>query len=150
MSGKLSGEFILSLPSGDELVIPNQFTTVGMQQVLSSAFQESSLTWYMGLCAHNPGDLVPLASINEPGATNGYARVALPLTLDNWPTLGNVNGESFIETRDCQFIATGNYDTLTNRLFLTDGSAVIAISAVTGALGTIFATFSTKYRLYFR
>ncbi len=117
MSRTLSGEFIIvDKVTGVEHCIPNQFTVIGMQQVLSAAFQEAELTWYMGLCAVNPADSIALNAINEPtDGVNGYARVELALNSTNWPTISNINGESYIESRDADFTATGDYDSQSSR-----------------------------------
>jgi hypothetical protein len=154
MSHKLTGEFIILQKDGTERVIPNQFTTIGMQQVLKAAFWEIPATWYMGLCAHNPADAIPLANINEPTVgVNGYARAVLPLNAINWPAIGTVNGESYVETRDVTFVVTADemYDIQINRLFLMDGANVVAISAaMEDGLQFLTENLVTKYRLYFR
>lgn len=150
---KFSGEFIIHGKKGVEHVIPNSFTTLGMQQVLKSAFWNQIPTWYLGLCAHNPGDFVALANVVEPTiGTRGYARVPLHLDTVNWPTIANVNGESYVETRACQFTPSGiGFDVQINRLFLTDGANVIAISAgMEEGIHTVAALLTTSYRLYFR
>ena len=149
----LSGEFIITDPeTGVEHCIPNQFTVFGMQQVLYAAFQGAEPTWYMGVCAVNPADSLALNAINEPTeGVNGYARSALILNSTNWPTISNINGESYVESRDVTFVATGAYDSQVNRFFLTDGTYVIAVSSpMEEGLHTVSTTFTAKYRLWFR
>lgn len=153
MSRTLGGEFIITdKATGVEHCIPNQFTVIGMQQVLAAAFQGAELTWYMGVCAINPADSLALNAINEPTeGVNGYARVELVLNSTNWPIISNINGESYVESRDADFIASGTYDMQVNRFFLTDGTYVIAISSpMEEGLHTVDESFSTKYRLWFR
>ncbi len=147
------GEFITVDRFGNEHVIPNQFTVIGMQQVMKSAFQGNPSSWYMGVCAHNPADAIPLASITEPTFAHGYARQTIPMDIVNWPTIGQVNGESYVESRLCDFTVTAaqQYDVQTNRFFITDGAYVVAVSAPQEeGLHFINASFSTKYRLYIR
>jgi hypothetical protein len=147
---RIAGEFIIADEEGNEHVVPNQFTTIGIQQVLKSAFWAQVPHWYMGLCAHNPGDSIPLISINEP-VGNGYSRQDLAFGITNWPTIGNINGESYIQTRDCTFALTGPTSVEVNRLFITDGEYVIAISAaMQGGLQNLNGNVTQKYRLYFR
>ena len=145
------GEFRIQLPDGCEHVVPNQFTTIGMQQILRRAFWGDALTWYAGLCAKNPGDVIPLNLINEPAVLNGYDRQTLPLDINNWPTINQVNGESYVETRDFTFNLSGATSIQVNRLFLTDGNYVIAISsAFQAGLQFLSTPLTTRYRLYFR
>ena len=143
------GEFII----GDGgYKVSNQFTIFGMQSVLRSAFQGNKLPWYIGLCAHSPADTLALSSLGEPSIANGYDRQLLPLTIAHWPTLGNVNGESYIESRQFTFPITAPLDVQVNRLFITDNTQVIAISSpiMDGGLQLLTAAFTTRYRLYFR
>lgn len=150
---KSGGEFLIQLGHGIEHAVPNQFTVIGMQQVLQAAFWGITGPWYMGLCAHNPDDSVPMSVLNEPTVgVNGYQRVTLPREVGFWPVIGQVNGESYVESGDCTFTpAGGAFDQQTNRLFLTDGAQVIAISAAFEAGLTFQATpMTTRYRLYFR
>jgi hypothetical protein len=129
----------------------NQFTIKGMQKVLASAFQASSPSWYMGLCAAVPSDSLVLVDIDEPSIANGYARQAMPLNATAWPTLGTVNNESYIESLLVTFGITGTLDKAVNRLFLTDGVDVLSISSPLYETVQILNTpLSTKYRLYFR
>ena len=151
MRERIGGEFILQLPSGGELVLQNQFTIIGIQQVLRAAFWQEELDWQIGLCAHNPASSIPLAAINEPSGANGYLRQSMFGNLSNWPEMGVINGESFVQSRDFTFVATGAYDLAVNRLFITDGTQVIAVSsALEGGLQYVDSDLTTRYRLYFR
>lgn len=148
---QMHGQFFVKLPSGDELVLKNQFTTIGMQQVLMAAFQQIPTVWYIGLCAHNPADGIALSEMQEPTVGfHGYARVPLTFGPVNWPELGVINGESFINSRPVIFVLTGAIDRTVNRLFLTDGSNVIAVSSeIVGGLQVLAAPYTTSYRLFF-
>lgn len=141
------GEFRLA----NGLIIPNTFTTTGMAQVMQAAFQHAVLTWNVGLCNKISADVVTLADLQEPGPTNGYARQALPLDAAHWPTIGTLNGETYVESSTFTIPAAGPLDAASSRLFLTDGAVVICISApFPGGLAVISAPLITKYRLYFR
>lgn len=147
------GEFTLDLGEGNALVVPNQFTIYGWQQLLRSAFQGSPTTWWVGLCAANPTDSFGLANIDEPTiGVNGYARQELQMTQPNWPKIGTINGESYIESRQFTFTPDGGpFDRATNRLFITDGIAGVAISSAlwTGLIQQE-DQLNQHYRLYFR
>jgi hypothetical protein len=148
---KIGGEFILTDEDGNEHVFPNQFTIAGMEQVVNAAFRSTLLNWFIGLCAHNPGDNIALVNVQEPSGLNGYARKAMPGDATHWPTIAQINGETYVESQAFTFIATGPYDIATNRLFVTDGTSVIAISSpVPQGLGYQSVNYTTKYRLYFR
>lgn len=149
---KPTGEFIVHQPNGVEHVIPNQFTVYGAQQILKAAFWREELVWYVGLCNRNPADSIPLTSMFEPtDGVNGYGRQALGLSQGNWPDIGVINGESFVESKRFLFTATGAYDQQVSRYFLTDGDFVIAISSqILGGLQTISDDLEATYRLYLR
>lgn len=148
---KYAGEFIITDRAWNEHVFPNQFTIAGAQQVMLAAFRQEQLNWFVGLCAHNPGDNIALPNVQEPSGLNGYARVALPGDSTNWPTIGQINGETYVESRNFTFVSTGPYDIATNRLFITDGTSVIAVSSpLEGGIGFVEADVTTKYRLWFR
>ena len=144
----IRGEYILD--SGE--ILPNQFTTYGMQQVLKSAFWGEKRDWYMGLCARNPADMVTMDSLLEPSAVNGYERQLLPLDKSGWSKIGIINGETFVESLAVNFTpVNGPFDKFVNRLFLTDGDYVISISAAfPGGLQQIAAQVTQRYRLFFK
>jgi len=134
-----------------DLWVPNQFTIIGIQQVIQAAFRQVPLDWYVGMCAHNQADSISLVNIQEPSGANGYARQHLEGDETNWPNIGVVNNESYIESRPFTFPGPGPYDLATNRMFLTDGSQVIAISSPRPeGLSTDPLPDNTRYRLYFR
>lgn len=148
---RAGGEFIRTDRFGNEHVYPNQFTIIGAQQVLKGAFWGEAHDWFVGLCAHNPADSIALTSINEPSALNGYVRQAMTLNVSNWPTVGTVNGESYVETREFTFNLSGPTSIPVNRLFLTDGDYVIAVSSPIGeGIGYLSEPYTNKYRLYLR
>lgn len=143
----IHGEFRLK----NGIVLRNQFTIFGMQSVLKAAFWSELTLWEMGLCAHNPGDNVALSTVREPTlGENGYTRQTVPLTQHNWPGIGVINGESYIESRLVTFAISDSVDESVNRLFLTDGDQVIAISSpLEGGLQLLDSPLSTSYRLFF-
>lgn len=141
------------LDSGDELVLPNNFTVYGLQRVLKAAFWNERTDWFVGLCARNPGDTVSFESLNEPSiGVNGYQRQSIPFDNTGWPVISQVNNESYVETLLFTFSPTGpGFDKDINRMFLTDGTGVIAISAAfPGGVFTVDTLLQQKYRLYFR
>jgi hypothetical protein len=146
------GEFIIHLPGGVEHVVPNQFTVTGAQQLLKAAFWRQELVWYVGLCNKNPADAIPVTSMFEPtDGVNGYERQSLALSPGNWPEIGVINGESYVESKRFLFTATGAYDQQVSRFFLTDGDYVIAVSSqIEGGLQTISEDLEATYRLYLR
>lgn len=148
----IRGEFITITPEGDEHVVPNQFTLFGVQTVLRAAFQAvATPNLWVGLGAHNPADMIALANVQEPSVANGYARQAIPAGLVNWPVIGLVNGEAYVETREFTFPISGVLDAAVNRLFITDGAQVVSISsAFEAGLQFLSAPLITKYRLYLR
>lgn len=152
MTMQVSGEFqILDKRTQLIRVVPNHFTILGMQQLLRAAFWHEELEWLVGLCNANQADSLQLALVGEPDATNGYARQNLLLNTTNWPTISIVNGESFVESREFTFTATGAYSESVSRMFLTDGEHVIAVSSpIFGGLQIMDEDFVNKYRLYFR
>jgi len=147
----VGGVFLITLKNGDLYTVPNQFTIAGMQQVLAAAFHQIPFEWEVGLCAHNPADSIALPNVVEPTSANGYARQTLNGDSGDWPLISTVNGESYVESREFEFTATGAYDSPTNRLFLTDGVNVMAISSpISDSLNYVEENLATKYRLYFR
>lgn len=131
--------------------VPNQFTIVGIQAVIRAAFWQEPFDWYVGMCSHMQADAIALENIQEPSAANGYARQHLEGNESNWPDIGVINNESYIESRPFTFDGPGPYDEYTNRMFLTDGSQVIAISSPRPeGLSTDPLPVNTRYRLYFR
>lgn len=133
------------------VIVPNQLTVFGAQAIWKAAFWGISNTWYLGLCTRLPSDHLLLDTMGEPGATNGYARQAIPLNPASWPVIGLVNNETYAETESLTFPATGAYDTDVSRLFVTDGDYVISVSSqIPGGLQIIDSPFTVKYRIFLR
>src|SRR5690606_23364848 len=122
------------------------FTLEGMQRLLKIAFQgdASYAVWEVGLCYTNPADSFPddaglSTSVGEPDSTGGYTRFDLAQNSTDWPVVGDINGESYVESKEVLFGATGAFSTPVNRLFLTgkkgDGnpSSIRVIWAVSSA-----------------
>lgn len=150
----ISGEFLLQLDSGDELVLKNQFTIFGMQSVLKAAFWDEHADWWIGLCSAIPADNIPLVGVNEPmQGVDGYERVYMPLNKLYWGVMGNVNGESYVESKVAIFTPDPEteWTPKVNRLFITDGAQVVAVSsAFPDGLQNVAAEIRAPYRLYFR
>ena len=143
------GEYIRQ----DGLVIPNQLTMVGANSVLQAAFKhDEGIVWQMGFCSNAPAVDLSLANLDEPTVgVGGYQRVLLPFNPTNWPVLGSVNGETYVETTNCVFNLVGPIDVPVTRLFLSDGINVMSISsAITDAPILLTGLNSYKYRMYFR
>lgn len=133
--------------------VKNHFTTIGAQLILKAAFWQEHPDLFCGLCAHNPADSLQLGLMLEPTeGVNGYARETLGMNAAHWPKISHVNGNNYVETREFTFTPTGGaFDEATNRLFLTDGVDVIAVSsALEAGLVAQEDPLVTKYRLYLR
>ena len=148
-SREYRGEYIRQ----DGLTVPNQLTIAGVNSVLQAAFKhDESITWQMGLCANSPGPSYTLSSLDEPTlGVGGYERVSLPFDSTNWPVLGLVNGETYIESINCVFNLLGPIDVPVTRLFLSNGADVMSISSpIVTAPELLDGLNSYKYRMYFR
>lgn len=146
---QIHGEYLRS----DGLVLTNQLTQKGMQQLLQTTFGHIvAPTWSMGMCMQIPQDVIALTSMNEPTiGVNGYQRVALAFGVINWPTIGFVSGETYVESVNCAFPLTGVLDKPVTRLFLTDGVEVMSISSPLASTPQLYNSLQNfQYRLYFR
>lgn len=128
----------------------NIFTLVGWAQILAAAFQGDSLDWDVGLCNTIPAVALDIENIGEPDATNGYVRQALAQNDTDWPTIGQIENESYIESKDITFPASGAYSASVNRLFITDGIDVISVSSAFEEAVIYDEPSVHRYRLYFR
>ena len=113
-------------------------TTEGEEAFLKMLFQDVTVVagganFYLGVCNQTPVKSDTLADIStEPSAAGGYARIALTRNATDFPTVGQVDGESRILSILKTFTATGaDFSTSFTRLFLTD--------AASGSVGTLFA-----------
>lgn len=146
----IRGEYEYRIGDGPWQIAPNQFTIVGMQKILKSAFWQEIPLLYMGLCNHNPGSMIGLASVQEPSATNGYARQSVPMNQVNWPIISSINGESYIESREVIFDLSGALSIPIGRFFLTDGVDVFSISSeLQGGVQVYDEPITNRYRLFF-
>lgn len=146
----IRGEYVL-IRGDEQIVIPNQFTIFGAQLMLRAAFWGSRPALKLGLSGRNPDDTLQLAGMQEPSGANGYLRINLPMDDINWPIIGSINGESFVESREFTFELTGAVDVPVNRFFITDGVQVVSVSsAFKSGLQLYSAPITTKYRLYLR
>lgn len=155
----MRGEFI----RGDGLVIPNNITTYGAEQILKAAFHGVALQLYIGLANCSPKPNLDANELNEPTlGLNGYARQSLSPDLDDWPTMGDLSGETYFETREFVFASgTEAYDAPITRPFLitdsseTEGQIVVAIGTslldeITIGPATPLVDRTFKYRIYAR
>lgn len=159
----IKGEYLL-----DGEWIPNQFTTEGMKRILRMAFQGASTyaPWYVGLCDANPADDFaswlpedPIAVLQEPEFENGYMRQVLNQDNTDWPVVDDINNESYVESKEITFTATGVYSRPVSRFFIgirafagtpTVYRTMSVSSAFPDGPRLIDSDLTTKYRLYFR
>ncbi len=154
----LRGEFIRA----DGLVIPNNITTFGAATILAAAMRNTVPTFWVGLCDAVPDPDLQIEDLTEPTiATNGYGRIQITRDDTGWPTVGETNGEPFIESDWLTWAATGGaFDEEIRRMFIaaseTDTTGdVFALSAALPALveideATAEADRRFKYRIYLR
>lgn len=129
----------------------NIFTLKGWEQILKAAFWGEELAWEVGLCNTTPAAELDLEDIGEPDATGGYDRQTLIQAEADWPTVGQVENESFITSKEFTFPHTGpDYSGPVSRLFLTDGEFVLSVSSAFPAPITYDEASTHQYRLYFR
>lgn len=128
----------------------NIFTLVGWEQIIKAAFQHDTLDWDVGLCNTVPAVELAILDIGEPSGANGYLRQPLAQNDTDWPTIGNLDGESFITSKTITFPATGAYSGEVSRLFITDGVDVISVSSAFPEPILYAAPSMHQYRLYFR
>ena len=155
----MRGQFIILLSNGNEIILPNTIVEESAEAYLARLFQGSAITgFFVGLCNQGPAHADTLVSItSEPTiGVNGYARQALAQDNTDWPTINTQNEESFIESKQVDFTASGgDFDNAHSRLFLcsvSTGTAGIlyaysaALQEATTVLNT--ETFSAKYQLF--
>lgn len=154
----LRGEF----HCGNGLVIPNNITKSGAATILAAAMRNTVPTFWVGLVDGVPDPDLLIEDLVEPTiGTNGYGRIQITRDNTGWPTTGEVNGESYIESDWLTWVATGgNFNQQIRRMMIcstqngTTGN-VFALSAALPALLTITPTTLLadrrfKYRVYLR
>jgi hypothetical protein len=154
----LRGEYVITLDSGKEIILPNTIVAEGAEALLKHDFQNVAITdFYIGLCNQVPAHADTLTSITtEPGVVNGYAREVLQRNAVDWPTVSTVNEETLVESKAVTFTAAGgDFDSPFSRLFLCDvasGTAGIlfSYSAALASAVTLADTesFIAQYRMY--
>lgn len=155
----MRGEFV----RGDGLVIPNNITTFGATQILTAAFRAEALNLHIGLANCNPHPLLNLNQLNEPTiGVNGYARQSISQDDTDWPTIGNLSGEVYFETRPFIFTptSTGFDKPITRPVIVNHPTDVVGVTvvAVGAALAaeilllpeTAEALRTFKYRIFAR
>jgi len=159
MTAMMRGQFVIILPNGNEIILPNTVVQEGANAYLARIFQGASITgFFIGLCDQGPVHTDTLSNIaTEPTiGVNGYARQALVQNGTDWPTIATQNEETSIESKQVDFVASGgDFDNAHSRLFLC--------SVLTGAAGVLYAysaalqvattvldteTFSAKYQMF--
>lgn len=154
----MRGQFILTPPNGDQIILPNTIVEEGAEAYLARMFQGTALTgFFVGLCNQVPAHADQLADItSEPTiGVNGYARQALAQNGTDWPTVDTANEESYALSKQVDFTASGgDFDAAISRMFLASvvsGAGILyAYSAalatpVTIASGT---TWSAQYQFF--
>lgn len=147
----MRGEFIRA----DGLVIPNNITTVGAQQVLRACFRNESPSFWVGVCQgiFSPG--LQVGDLIEPSFVSGYARVQLGRDTTDWPTISTLNGEAYVESTDITWSASGTWSNVFNRLFICGSQA--GLTGDVFCLGSILPddiqfnsgdSQTFKYRIY--
>lgn len=154
----IRGEFIRA----DGKVIPNSLTEFGAQLILQLAFQNSTTDLWLGLCNTVPSSGLQIESTSEPTiGVGGYQRIQLAPTIVEWPTVGFLNGEAYVESMPVTFTATGSgFDKPIRRLMLVAShdsltGNVFSISSALPSLLTVLPTTPAiertfKYKLYLR
>lgn len=154
----LRGEFIRA----DGLVIPNNITTYGIAKILGWGLAAQSYSLFMGLANCNPSTTLDASDLAEPTiGVEGYARQEIAQGA-GWPTTGVLNDETYFETAQFTFTATGvGFNKAISRLALitseTDivGGIVVSLSGALPAEyvitpATDLASRQFKYRIYGR
>lgn len=155
----MRGQFNIILPNGDKIIVPNTIVAEGAEAYLARLFQGSAITgFFVGLCDQGPAHADVLVDITtEPTiGVNGYARQALAQNGTDWPIISTQNEESFIQSKQVDFTASGgDFDAAHSRLFLCSvstgsGGVLYAYSAALQLPTTVLdtETFSAQYQLF--
>lgn len=155
----LRGEFI----RGDGLVIPNNITTVGAKELLQRAIQGVvAFDMFVALVAGVFTPELQVDDLEEPViGTGGYARIDLLQSPTDWPTVGQVNGEWYIESKPLVWAAVAvPFSAAITRMAIVDSESDLTgdVFALSGALpGDLTITPETeesdrtfRYRIYLR
>jgi hypothetical protein len=135
----MHGQFVLTFPNGKEIILPNTVVDEGEDAYLKMLFRADATfvagggNFYIGLCDQIPVETDNLAAIGtEPGATGGYARLAVTRDAVGWPTIDTVNGRQRIISKQITFTATGaDFDAPFSRAFMCN--------VASGSAGTLFS-----------
>ena len=158
----MEGEYLIWLPDGTELVIPNLIPDGGKDEFYKMIFQNvtaiaGGANWYIGMCDQLPAAANVLTDITtEPTVTFGYARKAVVRSAVGWPTISAVNGRRAITSLAVTWTAAGGpFSRTFSRLFLTDQAAgtVGKLYSLSGAITVPLVVLDTQsvlasYRLY--
>lgn len=135
----MRGQFVLTFPNGEEIILPNTVVDEGEDAYLKmlfradNSFVASGGDFFIGLCDQVPVEADNIAAItSEPGATGGYARLAVTRDAVGWPTIDTVNGRKRIISKQITFTASGaDFDAPFSRAFMCN--------VATGSVGTLFS-----------
>lgn len=157
----IRGEYIITPPNGGEIILPNTIVAEGAEDFLIDLFQAAAAlpaAFYIGLCDQVPDNADTLSSITtEPTiGVNGYARGVLTRNATDWPTITTAGGESYVESKQVDFTASGgDFDDNHSRLFMCSVATgfvgvLYSYSAALSAAITITSgvTWSAKYRMF--
>lgn len=106
------------------LVIPNNITMYGTGIIMDFAFRGREFLegefFRVGLCTGVFEPDLQIEDLTEPTpGLNGYVRIELDRTEEDWPEYGDVNGESYVESRELVWEADGgDFDQPINRMFI--------------------------------
>jgi hypothetical protein len=109
--------------------VSNQLTHVGEQMILEIAFRGgatfANLTFGLTNAALDPTNNLADAQAGEP-AGQGSAEVTITQDSTGWPSDGSSGAGWLIASEDIVFTASGGDITPFNKVFLTDGTNLIA------------------------
>lgn len=144
------------------LVIPNNVTRFGCETLLKMALRDDAATLFVGLASGVFDPDLQIEDLTEPTiGVNDYNRIAIGRNAIDWPTLSELNGEAFLESKELVWEAVGGeFDAAITRMFIctTLAGATGDVFALSAALpteliideDTLEADRTFTYRLYMR
>lgn len=154
----LKGEFRFA----NGIVIPNNITKAGAEAVLRAALRAEPISMWVGLVSGAPSSDLQIEDLTEPTiGVNGYERIELSQDDTDWPTVGSLNNEPYVESKDLVWAPTGGAfdEGITRMMIAFDETAttgdVFALSAAlnsTVILDTLTEEVdrTLRYRIYLR
>src|SRR6476620_11778422 len=90
------------------LIVPNNVTIAGATAILEAALRDTPIQFWVGLCSAVYEPDLRIEDLEEPTlATHGYARLAVTRDSTGWPSGGQVNGETFLESKALTWAPVG-------------------------------------------